>query len=126
MAIKRSKRKNINSSVKQVDGKLDTTKPLPRTVDELLGKKVASVYDHTTETSYSSYLNSLNKVELWEEALKVGLKPYDNVAILRNRLKQQFIKYNGSQERVKTVSSGQSKKGQKIPARITKFLTRGK
>lgn len=77
-------------------------KPKPTTLAQIWGDDGMSRYGTMNEVEYDSFLNNSSKSDLQAHANKVGLLPIDNVLILKERLKREFVahvaKYNAPQE----------------------------
>lgn len=86
--------------LKQTHGK-DEVKALKEkhsTLDQILGDNGYSTYKTSNEEEYKLFLDDLNKSDLQEHAVRLGLAPSDNRRIMVERLLTQFkrhwAKYN--------------------------------
>lgn len=117
------KKKNKNQvATYQIDGKLEVSKPVPRTLDAIWGGVILGQYETLNETEYESYLNNLNKTDLQAHAINIGLIPVDNRQILTQRLMREFKKFVASYQ---TPSEVVSKKN-KLSPEVTKILAEGR
>ena len=77
-------------------------KPKPTTLAQIWGDDGMSRYGTMNEMEYDRFLHNSSKSDRHPHANKVGLLPIDNVLILKERLKREFVahvaKYNAPQE----------------------------
>jgi len=107
----------------QIDGQNDA----PLTVGQLLGETGLDKYNTLDEKEYENKLNGLNKTDLQEHAIKIGLIPIDNRLILTQRLMREFKKHVASYSRPRNEKVKPSKyPDNKIPEDVLKILSAGR
>ena len=67
----------------------------PMTLDQIWGDTGLSKYKTLDSNQYESRLNDMNKAELFNEAVRIGLTPIDNRQFLVARLLKEFNKHVG-------------------------------
>lgn len=74
-----------------------------QTLDQILGDSGADKYGTFSEDEYWSQLNAMTKSDLQNHALKMNLIPVDNMKMLRDRLMNEFRRYNNSYLKVSST-----------------------
>jgi len=67
-----------------------------QTLDQILGDAGSDKYGTFNEDEYWSQLNAMTKSDLQSHAVKMNLLPVDNMKMLRERLLNEFRRYNNS------------------------------
>lgn len=67
-----------------------------QTLDQILGDSGSDKYGTFSEDEYWSQLNAMTKSDLQSHAVKMNLIPIDNMKMLRDRLLNEFRRYNNS------------------------------
>lgn len=82
----------------------------PRTLDEVWGTNRKDIYEVDTEDAYEQFLNKLNKIDLYEHAAMVGVRPtnVNNRRLIVRKLITEFKKYQASKNRTYTPKSNMS------------------
>lgn len=88
------------SDLKQTDGKVyEVNSPVKRdkvgSLDELFGYHKSQYKTHN-ESEYAETLAAMNKADLQQECVKVGLMPHDNREIMKERLLKAFRRTTAS------------------------------
>ena len=113
------RKKKIND-LKQIDGKAEPSKPM--TLDQLWGESQLTKYSHTDVEEYKNYIRGLNRTDIHNHALAVGIIPVDNMELLFGRLEREFIRHASSFQ----APSKTEAKQKKISKEVAKILSEGR
>lgn len=87
----------------QTDGKdWESPKARPRTLEELWGFR-GSKYTTTDADEYKAQLSRMNKADLQQACIKVGLMPHDSRQIMAERLIKQFRVHTAGRAGIQTA-----------------------
>lgn len=114
-----SKKKKLQD-LKQIDAKEEKGKPT--TLDQLWGDTGLSKYGTNNFEEYRSYIKGLNRSDIQNHALQVGILPIDNYDILIARLEREFLRHINSY-----ITPVENKpKNNKAPKDVQKILSEGR
>ena len=121
------------SQLNQTDGRDDSPgvstqeveKVVPRTLAQFFGETIAGKYKTTNEEEYVSFLNSLNKSDLFTHATKCGLAPKDDRQRLMTALVREFRR-TVSHYKPLPVFKQHDKDNKKITAETLRILAQGR
>lgn len=113
-------RKKKLKQLKQIDGKAEPSKPM--TLDQIWGETGLSKYGVSDVEEYKNYINNLNRTDIHNHALEVGIIPVDNMEILVARLEREFIRHLSSYQ----ASNKTEVKQKKISKEVAKILSEGR
>lgn len=112
-------RKRKLSDLTQTDAKEEKGKPT--TLDQIWGDTGLSKYGTNDFDDYKAYLRGLNKTDIQNHAMQVGIIPNDNHEILFARLEREFLRHVGSYNTPKEKS-----KSKKTSKEVQRILSEGR
>jgi len=112
-------RKKKLKELKQTDGKAEPVKPT--TLDQIWGNTGLTKYGTSDVEEYKEYIKGLNRTDIHNHALEVGIIPIDNMEILFSRLEREFIRHVSSFQ----APGKTEQKQKKISKEVAKILSEG-
>jgi len=113
-------RKKKLKELKQIDGKAEPSKPM--TLDQIWGETGLTKYGISDVDEYREYIKGLNRTDIHNHAIEVGIVPIDNMEILFARLEREFIRHTSSFQ----APSKTEQKQKKISKEVAKILSEGR
>ena len=113
-------RKKKIKDLKQIDGKAEPSRPV--TLDQIWGDTGLTKYGMSDVEEYKNYIRNLNRTDIHNHALEVGIIPVDNMEILFARLEREFIRHVSSFQ----APASQVKNSKKISKEVAKILSEGR
>ena len=113
-------RKKKLKELKQTDGKAEPAKPT--TLDQIWGNTGLTKYGTADVEEYKEYIKGLNRTDIHNHALEVGIIPIDNMEILSSRLEREFIRHTSSFQ----APGKTEQKQKKISKEVAKILSEGR
>jgi len=107
-------------NLKQIDAKEETGRPT--TLDQIWGDTGLQKYGTNNFEEYQSYLRNLNRSDIQNHALKVGIMPTDNHEILIAGLEREFQRHVATYQ----APPDNKKTNKKISKDVQKILSEGR
>ncbi len=113
-------KKSSLKNLKQIDAKEETGRPT--TLDQIWGDTGLQKYGTNDFQEYQLYLKNLNRSDIQNHALKVGIMPTDNHEILIARLEREFQRHVATYQ----APPENKKNNKKISKDAQKILSEGR
>lgn len=107
-------------NLKQIDAKEETGRPT--TLDQIWGDTGLQKYGTNNFDEYQAYIKSLNRSDIQNHAIKVGILPTDNHEILIARLEREFQRHVAAYQ----APIEKKKDNKKISKDVQKILSEGR
>ncbi len=83
----------MSKRLKVINGQSADIKPVKTTLEQVWGGDGTSRYGTLDESEYTNKIKTLNKVDLYREAIKNGLMPSENRSQLEKKLIKAFVEH---------------------------------
>jgi hypothetical protein len=115
-----SKKKAKLQDLSQVDAKEEKGKPT--TLDQIWGDTGLNKYNTMNFDEYKTRINSMNRTDIQNHAVQIGILPTDNHQILIARLEREFLRHIGTY----SAPTDSKQKNTKISKEVQKILAEGR
>lgn len=115
------KKKNKLENLSQIDAKEEKGKPT--TLDQIWGDTGLSKYGTMDFEEYKQRIHSMNRTDIQNHAVQIGILPTDNHQVLIARLEREFLRHIGA---YLAPTDNKDAKNKKISKQVEKILSEGR